>query len=201
MTETNAYGPGNYGDDYITHPSSTGRTPTIVMDVEIRDENAIPVPLGERGEIWMKSPTLIRGYWNKPEATESTLVNGWLRTGDLGYIDDEGFLYIEDRLKDMILRAGENVYSAEVESAIYEHPAVYEAAVFGLPHERLGEEVAVAVMLKPGMMLSEGELHAHLHPRLASFKIPTRIAFTGEALPRNAAGKFLKREMAGRYFG
>jgi long-chain acyl-CoA synthetase len=201
MTETNAYGPGNYGDDYITHPSSTGRTPTIVMDVEIRDENAHAVPTCESGEIWMKSPTLIRGYWNKPEETASTMVKGWLRTGDLGYIDEEGFLYIEDRLKDMILRAGENVYSAEVESAIYEHPSVYEAAVFGLPHERLGEEVAVVVMLKPGTKLTEGELHAHLHSRLASFKIPTRMAFTDEPLPRNAAAKFLKREMPGRYFG
>jgi long-chain acyl-CoA synthetase len=201
MTETNAYGPGNYGDDYITHPSSTGRTPTIVMDVEIRDENARAVPTCESGEIWMKSPTLIRGYWNKPEETASTMVKGWLRTGDLGYIDEEGFLYIEDRLKDMILRAGENVYSAEVESAIYEHPSVYEAAVFGLPHERLGEEVAVVVMLKPGTKLTEGELHAHLHSRLASFKIPTRMAFTDEPLPRNAAAKFLKREMPGRYFG
>ena len=201
MTETNAYGPGNYGDDYITHPSSTGRTPTIVMDVEIRDENARAVPTCESGEIWMKSPTLIRGYWNKPEETAATMVKGWLRTGDLGYIDEEGFLYIEDRLKDMILRAGENVYSAEVESAIYEHPSVYEAAVFGLPHERLGEEVAVVVMLKPGTKLTEGELHAHLHSRLASFKIPTRMAFTDAPLPRNAAAKFLKREMPGRYFG
>jgi long-chain acyl-CoA synthetase len=200
MTETNAYGPGNYGDDYITHPSSTGRTPTIVMDVEIRDEEINAVATCESGEIWMKSPTLIRGYWNKPEATTSTIMNGWLRTGDLGYIDEEGFLYIEDRLKDMILRAGENVYSAEVESAIYEHPSVYEAAVFGLPHERLGEEVAVVVMLKPGMTLSESELHAHLHSRLASFKIPTRVVFTNEPLPRNAAGKFLKREMPSRYF-
>jgi long-chain acyl-CoA synthetase len=201
MTETNAYGPGNYGDDYVSHPSSTGRTPTIVMDVEIRDEDLKAVPTCESGEIWLKAPTLIRGYWRKPEATESTIVKGWLRTGDLGYIDEEGFLYIEDRLKDMILRAGENVYSAEVESAIYEHPAVYEAAVFGLPHERLGEEVAVVVMVKPGMHLDEKELHAHLHTRLASFKIPTRSAFTDQPLPRNAAGKFLKREMPGIYFG
>lgn len=201
MTETNAYGPGNYGDDYITHPSSTGRTPTIVMDVEIRDEDCRAVPIGQSGEIWMKSPTLIRSYWNKPEATASTLVDGWLRTGDLGHIDDEGFLYVEDRLKDMILRAGENIYSAEVESAIYEHPSVYEAAVFGLPNERLGEEVAVVVMVKPGLKLTETELHAHLHPRLASFKIPTRVVFTHEPLPRNAAGKFLKRAMPALYFG
>lgn len=200
MTETNAYGPGNYGDDYVTHPSSTGRTPTIVMDVEIRDEDLKALAPGESGEIWLKSPTLIRGYWQKPEATESTIQKGWLRTGDLGYIDTEGFLYIEDRLKDMILRAGENVYSAEVESAIYEHPAVYEAAVFGLPHERLGEEVAVVVMTKPDMHVDEKDLHAHLHTRLASFKIPTRYAFTDQPLPRNAAGKFLKREMPARYF-
>lgn len=201
MTETNAYGPGNYGDDYITHPSSTGRTPTIVMDVEIRDDRLNPLITCESGEIWLKSPTLIRGYWNKPEATEATIVQGWLRTGDLGYIDEEGFLYIEDRLKDMILRAGENVYSAEVEAAIYEHPAVYEAAVLGLPHERLGEEVACVVMVKSKMKLTEGELHDYLHSRLASFKIPTRMVFTDEALPRNAAGKLLKREMPERYFG
>ena len=200
MTETNAYGPGNYGDDYITHPSSTGRTPTIVMDVQIRDEQLHALNACESGEIWLKSPTLIRGYWEKPESTQATLVDGWLRTGDLGYIDEEGFLYIEDRLKDMILRAGENVYSAEVEAAIYEHPAVYEAAVFGLAHERLGEEVACVVMVKPTMQLSESELHEHLRSRLASFKIPNHMIFTSEPLPRNAAGKFLKREMPGRYF-
>ena len=201
MTETNAYGPGNYGDDYLTHPSSTGRTPTIVMDVEVRDERLNPLAPCESGEIWLKSPTLIRGYWNKPEATAAAIVDGWIRTGDLGYIDEEGFLYIEDRLKDMILRAGENVYSAEVEAAIYEHPAVYEAAVFGLPHERLGEEVACVVMVKANMTVTDSELHDHLHSRLASFKIPTRMAFTHEVLPRNAAGKFLKREMPQRYFG
>ncbi len=200
MTETNAYGPGNYGEDYVTHSSSTGRTPTIVMDVEVRDEDFRALPVGESGEIWLKSPTLIRGYWNKPEATAQTIKDGWLRTGDLGHIDDEGFLYIEDRLKDMILRAGENVYSAEVESAIYEHPSVYEAAVFGIPNERLGEEVACVVMLKPGAHLTEAELHEHLSTRLANFKIPTRIAFTSESLPRNAAGKFLKREMPKIYF-
>jgi long-chain acyl-CoA synthetase len=200
MTETNAYGPGNYGDDYLSHSSSTGRTPTIVMDVEIRDENQHALARCESGEIWLKSPTLIRGYWQKPEATAEAIVKGWLRTGDLGYIDEEGFLYIEDRLKDMILRAGENVYSAEVESAIYEHPSVYEAAVFGLPDERLGEEVACVIMLKKGKHLSKAELHSHLVSRLASFKIPTRVSFTDEQLPRNPAGKFLKREMPRIYF-
>ena len=200
MTETNAYGPGNFGDDYVHHPTSTGRAPTIVMDVEIRDSQGRALGADEHGEIWLKSPTLIRGYWRRDEDTASTIVDGWMRTGDLGRIDDEGFLYVEDRLKDMILRAGENVYSAEVEAAIYELAAVYEAAVFGIPDERLGEEVACVVMLKQGMSLSADELRAHLEKRLANFKVPTRVVFTDEPLPRNAAGKFLKRQMNQLYF-
>jgi long-chain acyl-CoA synthetase len=200
MTETNAYGTGNYGDDYISHPTSTGRTPSVLMEFAIRDENGQDVPRGVRGEIWMKGATLIRGYWNKPDATAETIVNGWLNSGDIGRIDDEGFLYIEDRAKDMVLRAGENVYCAEVEAAIYDIPAVHEAAVFGVPHERLGEEVAVVVMLRAGATLSEDELRNSVAQRLASFKVPTRVAFTTEPLPRNPAGKFLKRELRQRYF-
>jgi len=200
MTETNAYGPGIEGDDSLTHPNSTGSVPTLVMDVQIRDEDMRALGPNESGEIWMRSPTLIRGYWRKPEATAETIVGGWLRSGDIGHIDDDGYLYVEDRVKDMILRAGENVYSAEVEAAIYEHPAVYEAAVFGLPDERLGEVVACVVMLKPGQHLSDDELRAHLQTRLANFKIPTRIAFTDAPLPRNAPGKMLKREMPAIYF-
>jgi long-chain acyl-CoA synthetase len=200
MTETNAYGPGNYGEDYVTHPDSTGHVPTIVMDVEIRDDEAHTLARGESGEIWLKSPTLIRGYWNKPDATESTIVDGWLRTGDLGRISDESYLYIEDRAKDMILRAGENVYSVQVESAIYEHPAVYEAAVLGLPHERLGEEVAAVVMVRDGVDLTLEELRSFLSTRIAGFMIPTRVAFTREPLPRNPAGKLMKRQMPAIYF-
>ena len=200
MTETNAYGPGNFGDDYVSHPTSTGRTPTIVMDFEIRDDDGNVMATNERGEIWMRSPTLIRGYWNKPEATEETLQKGWLRSGDVGRVDEEGFLYIEDRAKDMVLRAGENVYSAEVEAAIYEIAAVHEAAVFGVPHERLGEEVACVVMLRAGATLTEDELRNIVGQHIASFKVPTRVAFTTEPLPRNPAGKFLKRELRSRYF-
>lgn len=200
MTETNAYGPGNYGDDYVSHPTSTGRARTTVMDASIRDLDGREAPAGERGEIWLKGPMLIRGYWNKPEATTAAITDGWLRTGDIGHVDDDGFLYIEDRMKDMILRAGENVYSAEVEAAIYELPAVYEAAVVGLANERLGEEVAAVVRLKDGMSLSEDELRTHLALKLAAFKIPTRVVFTKDPLPRNPAGKLLKREMPTRYF-
>ncbi len=201
MTETNAFGPGNNGDDYVTHPASTGRARTTIMDVEIRDADGVPVATGERGQIWMKGPNLIRGYWNKPEATAETIVDGWLASGDLGRIDEEGFLYIEDRAKDMVLRAGENVYCAEVESGIYEHPAVYEAAVFGVPHERLGEEVACVILRKDGTDLTADGLADFLAERLAPFKIPSRVAFSAERLPRNPSGKILKRELRQRYFG
>jgi long-chain acyl-CoA synthetase len=200
MTETNAFGPGNSGDDYVTHPSSTGRARTTIVDVEIRDEQRRPLGPGIRGEIWMKGPNLIRGYWNKPEATAEVIVEGWLATGDLGRIDEEGFLYIEDRAKDMVLRAGENVYCAEVESAIYEHPGVYEAAVFGVPHERLGEEVACVINRRPESTLDADELRKFLAGKLAPFKIPSLIAFSDERLPRNPSGKMLKREMRRSFF-
>ena len=194
MTETNAFGPGNNGSDYLTHPTSTGRTMPI-MRIEVRDPSGRAVPTGERGEIWFNGPMLIRGYWNKPEATAETIVDGWLRSGDIGRVDDEGFVYVEDRLKDMILRGGENVYCAEVEAAIYEHPAVHEAAVFGVPDERLGEEVAVAVHLVDNATLTPEDLRLFLSTRIAAFMIPSRILIVAEALPRNPAGKFLKREL------
>ncbi len=197
MTETNAFGPGNRGQDYITHPTSTGRW-IPPMRVEVRDEDGRTLPRGERGEICMFGPMLIRGYWNRPDATAETIRDGWLYTGDAGYIDDEGFVYIQDRIKDMILRGGENVFSAEVETAIYEHPAVHEAAVFGVPHERLGEEVAVAILVNEGKTLSAEELWAHLDGKIASFKVPSKVVFMSEPLPRNAAGKFLKRELRER---
>ena len=201
MTETNAFGPGNTGDDYVSHPTSTGRARTTIMDVEIRDVEGRPVPTGHRGQIWMKGPNLIRGYWNKPEATAETLVDGWLASGDLGRVDEEGFLYVEDRAKDMVLRAGENVYCAEVESAVYEHPGVYEAAVFGVPHERLGEEVACVIQRKDDADLTADGLRDFLAEHLAPFKIPSRIAFTERRLPRNPSGKILKRELREVFFG
>ena len=194
MTETNAYGPQNAGEDYLTHPTSTGRA-TPILEIDVRDPDGKSLPPGERGEIWLKGPNLIRGYWNKPEATAETIVDGWLRTGDIGRVDEEGFVYVEDRAKDMVLRAGENVYCAEVEAAVYEHPAVYEAAVLGVPHDRLGEEVAAVVYVRPGHTLTVEELQEHVRARLASFKVPTKVLLCHEQLPRNAAGKILKREL------
>jgi long-chain acyl-CoA synthetase len=194
MTETNAFGPAITGSDYLSHPTSTGRASWPMM-VEVRDENLKPVPTGQSGEIWFFGPMLIRGYWNRPDATAETIVDGWLRSGDLGRLDADGYVYVEDRVKDMILRAGENVYGAEVESAIYEHPAIHEAAVFGVPHERLGEEVGVAILVNDGMTLTPEELWAFLDVKIAKFKIPTQVVIMSEPLPRNAAGKFLKREL------
>jgi long-chain acyl-CoA synthetase len=194
MTETNAYGPQNAGPDYLRRPTSCGR-PVPVVEIKVADERGSPRPPGEIGEIWFRGPNLIRGYWNRPDATAETIVDGWLRSGDLGRIDEDGFLYVEDRAKDMVLRAGENVYCAEVEAAIYEHPAVYEAAVFGLPHPRLGEEVAACVYVKPGHRLGVAELQSHIRERLAGFKVPSVIEIADAPLPRNAAGKILKRDI------
>jgi long-chain acyl-CoA synthetase len=194
MTETNAYGPGNAGDDFIAHPTSTGRAVPI-MDLRVTDPLGNVLARGETGEIWFRGPMLIRGYWNRPDATADAIADGWLRSGDIGHIDDEGFVYVSDRAKDMVLRGGENIYSAEVEAAIYEHPSVYEAAVYGIPHERLGEELACHVMVKPGEQLGVDELKRFVGERLASFKVPSRVTIVTEQLPRNASGKILKREL------
>lgn len=194
MTETNAYGPQNAGDDFVANPTSTGR-PVPIMDIKVTDPVGVELPVGETGEIWFRSPSLIRGYWNRPDATADTIVDGWLRSGDIGRVDDEGFVYVSDRAKDMVLRGGENIYCAEVEAAIYEHPAVYEAAVYGIPDERLGEELACHVMVKEGATLDAGELQQFVGARLAKFKVPTTVTIVTEQLPRNASGKILKREL------
>jgi long-chain acyl-CoA synthetase len=195
MTETNAYGPGNSGADYLRKPTSSGRA-VPVMEVRVVDDEGNPVPTGEVGEICFRGPNVIRGYWNKPEATAEVIdADGWLRSGDLGRLDDEGFIYVEDRAKDMVLRAGENIYCAEVESAVYEYPGVAEAAVFGVPHERLGEEVALAVVPSTGVDLDVDGLLAHLRRHLAAFKVPSIVRVRDERLPRNASGKVLKRDL------
>jgi long-chain acyl-CoA synthetase len=194
MTETNALGPTISGQDALSRPSSIGRVPPG-MEIEVRDPLTFErCDADVRGEIWMRGPSLIRGYWADPKATEETFVDGWLRTGDVGHIDSDGYLFVDDRLKDMVLRGGENVYCAEVEAAIYDHPAVQEAAVFGVPHDRLGEEVA-AVVVTDDTALTPVDLQVFLKDRLAAYKIPTILDVRPDALPRNAAGKFLKRSL------
>jgi acyl-CoA synthetase (AMP-forming)/AMP-acid ligase II len=167
-----------------------------VSDLKIMSEDgATELPIGEVGELWARGPQIVKGYWNRPDATADTFVDGWVRTGDLARVDDEGFCFIVDRAKDMIIRGGENIYSSEVENILYEHPAVTDAALVGIPHQTLGEEPAAVVHLAPGASATEGELRAWVSARLAKFKVPVKIIFTQDTLPRNANGKILKREL------
>src|SRR6202035_1669151 len=142
-----------------------------------------------------KGPNVVRGYWNKAEATAATFTKGWLHSGDIARVDEEGFVYIVDRAKDMVIRGGENVYSVEVEAALFEHPAVADAAVIGVPHDVLGEEVGAAVVLRPGSKATAEELARHVRERLAAFRVPTHIWSRSAPLPRTPQGKVLKREL------
>jgi long-chain acyl-CoA synthetase len=164
-------------------------------EVRIVSAEGKDLPVGEVGELYYKGPIVVRGYWGKPEATAETFVDGWVKTGDLAKVDDEGFVYIVDRAKDMLIRGGENIYCVEVENALYAHPAVMDAAVIGLPHPMLGEEPAAVVHLKPGLSADEAELRAWVGKQLAAFKVPVKIAFLAENLPRNANGKIMKRDL------
>ena len=198
LTETNALGAAISGADYEARPTSVGRALEPLLKIEIRDEQGNPLPPNTEGEICIKSPTNMRGYWNKPEATAEVLHEGWLHTGDIGKLDDEGFLYITDRAKDVVIRGGENISCNEVESALYEHPAVFEASVHGLPDERLGEVLCATIHLHPGKTATEEELQKHVGERLAKFKIPTHILFIDSKLPRIASDKVDKRQLKQR---
>jgi long-chain acyl-CoA synthetase len=194
LTETSSVATLNSGEDYLGRPDSVG-VPVAVVDVKVVDPDGAALPVGEVGELWIKGPNVVKGYWNKPEATAATFSDGWLHSGDVARVDDEGFVYIVDRAKDMIIRGGENVYCVEVEAALYEHPAVNDAAVIGIPHQVLGEEVGAVVYTLPGIAVTEEELRAHVAARLAAFKVPVRVWFRDEPLPRNPAGKILKRDL------
>jgi long-chain acyl-CoA synthetase len=196
MTETCATVTSNSAEDYWNRPESCG-VAVAVSELQIRDpvDGVTVLPAGTVGELWSNGPQVVKGYWNKPEATAQTFVEGWVRTGDLAKVDDEGFCYIIDRAKDMLIRGGENIYCIEVENALYDHPAVMDAAVVGIPHRTLGEEPGAVVTLKPGASATEDELRAHVAERLAAFKVPVAIKFWHEVLPRNANGKIMKNEL------
>jgi len=199
MTETMATVTHHSSEDYLNRPTSAG-PPVATADLEIRDDDGVTVlETGAVGELWARGPMIVKAYWNKPEATAETFVDGWVRTGDLARLDEEGFLYIVDRAKDMVIRGGENIYSSEVENALYEHPAVTDAAVIGIPHRTLGEEPAAVVHLAPGTEASEAELQAWVRERIAAFKVPVAIRFVHETLPRNANGKILKKDLKGLF--
>ncbi|MEU4331686.1 class I adenylate-forming enzyme family protein [Nonomuraea dietziae] len=192
MTETTALAINNSGADYARKPDSIG-LPSAVVDVRISDPSGAPLPVGEVGELCLRGPNVIMGYWNKPSATAETFVDGWLHTGDLARVDEEGFVYIVDRAKDMVIRGGENVYCAEVEAALFEHPSVDDAAVIGVPHDELGEEVGAVIRLSAPA--TPEELTAFLRERIAGFKVPAHFWFRDAELPRNPGGKILKTRL------
>ncbi len=198
MTETCATATLNIGEDYVNRPDSAGHPPGAV-ELKLVDPDGNEVAPGDVGELWCKGPMNCKAYWNKPEATAETFVDGWVVTGDLARRDEEGFLYLVDRAKDMLIRGGENIYCIEVESALYDHPAVMDASVVGIPHKVLGQEVGAVVQLKPGMSASEDELRAHVRNQLAAFKVPVEVQFQDEPLPRNANGKILKPILRDRF--
>ncbi len=192
MTETNAIGTGIGGADYLERPDSSGRS-SVVVDLKIVDEAGRELRANERGELLIRGVVVIEGYWNRPDANAETFFDGWLRTGDVAYLDDEGFLFIVDRIKDLVIRGGENIGCGEVEAALLEHPLVREASVYGVPDERLGEEVGATYF--SDAPLKETDLRAFLEERLARFKVPRYLRAHSEPLPRTASGKILKRDL------
>jgi len=191
LSETTAVGTFNYPGE--RKPGSIGK-PVEGIEVKIVDDHRDEVPQGEIGEIAIKGPNVMREYWNKPEETEQDLRNGWFHTGDMGHIDEDGYVFIDDRKKDMIIRGGENVYPREIEEVLYQHDGIEEVAVVGVEHERLGEEVAAAVVLKEKDSVRADEIRDFALDKLAKFKAPTKVWFLDE-LPKGPTGKILKREL------
>ena len=193
MTETNAIGTGIGGMDYLEHPESSGRC-SAVMELSVIDDDGNAMAAGERGELLIRGAGVFRGYWNRPEANEETfLSDGWMRTGDVAYLDYEGYLYIVDRIKDLVIRGGENIGCGEVEAALLEHPLVQEASVYALPDQRLGEEVGTTLYVSSE--ITDDELSGFLQQRLAKFKVPRYVHQQQTPLPRTASGKILKRDL------
>jgi long-chain acyl-CoA synthetase len=168
--------------------------------VRVVNERGQDVRPDEVGEIIAKGPNIMVGYWNKPQETADAMRDGWLYTGDLATVDDEGFIYIVDRKKDMIITGGENVFSTEVENALYTHPAVLEAAAVGVPDATWGEAIKAIVVLKPGTQASPEDIMAHCRSQIAHFKVPRSVDFYEGALPKSGSGKILKRELREKYW-
>lgn len=192
MTETNAIGTGIGGMDYLERPESSGRC-SAVLDLRVVDEKGDEVQTGMRGELLIRGTSVIRGYWNRPDANAETFIDGWLRTGDVAYIDDDGFLFIVDRIKDLVIRGGENIGCGAIESVLLEHPSIMEACVYAVPDERLGEEVGTTVFAR--VPIDESTLRTFLETRLARFEVPRFVHFSDTPLPRTASGKILKRQL------
>jgi acyl-CoA synthetase (AMP-forming)/AMP-acid ligase II len=193
MTETSATCTSHSGQDFLRRPWSCGPAlPVCRLKVM---EGGSELPPGQAGELWAFGPNIVKGYWNRPAETAETFRDGWLRTGDLAMLDEEGSLTILDRRQDMLIRGGENIYCIEVENILIQHPAVTDAALIGLPHPVLGEVPAALVEARPGANVSEGELQDYVRKRLAAFKVPVRVEVSRAALPRNESGKLIKRHL------
>jgi long-chain acyl-CoA synthetase len=191
LTETTSAVVTNIGEEFVSHPDSVGR-PNLTADVKVVSPDGRPLGIGEVGEICFRSPQVVKGYWNNEAATAASFVDGWFHSGDLGYVDDEGFVYVVDRLKDVVIRGGENIYCAEVEAALFEHPAVAAVAVVGIEEQAMGERVCAVVVARPGTHLDLVELRDFATSRLAGFKCPEALLIT-EALPETATGKIDKK--------
>lgn len=197
LTETSSVATVISGQDALDKPTSVGM-PMPVVEVRIDDgSGSAAVAPGTTGEVLIKGPILMKGYWNKPDATAEAVRDGWLHTGDLGHLDAEGYLFITDRAKDMIIRGGENVYCVEIENRLVEHPAIADAAVIGVPHPELGEEVKAVVQMEQGHTITETEVQQWVAETLATFKVPAYVELTSDRLPRNASGKLLKNVLRG----
>jgi len=192
MTETNAIGCGIGGADYLAHPGSSGRC-SAVLDIKVVNEAGDSLPAGERGELLIRGASVIEGYWQRPDVNASTFTDGWLRTGDVAYIDEEDYLYIVDRIKDLVIRGGENIGCAEVEAGLLAHDAILEASVYSVPDDRLGEEVGATIYAEHS--IDETALVQFLEQHIAKFKIPRYLVQNDEPLPRIASGKIDKRNI------
>jgi acyl-CoA synthetase (AMP-forming)/AMP-acid ligase II len=190
MTETNATCSNCTGEAFRRGPGSSG-TLSPIVECKTVDKNCNPLPRGEQGELYVKSPANMQQYWNLPEASAATFIDGWVATGDVGYVDDDGFVYVVDRIKDMVIRGGENIYPIEVEGILLTHPCVHEAAVYGVPHDHWGEELATTVYADEGVTAEE--LRAFVAERMAGFKVPAHISLSKVPLAKNATGKLLKK--------
>jgi long-chain acyl-CoA synthetase len=197
LTETASVATAHGGDDYFAHPGSVGRAaPTV--ELKIVDDDGVEQPANAPGEIWIKGPTVMaHGYWNRPDANAASFTDGWFHTGDIGKLDDDGFVYIVDRAKDLIIRAGENIACVEIENVLFEHPDVVDAAVVGVADAVLGEEVKAVVQVRAGSSVTPEELRAFCRQHLADFKVPEYVELRSEPLPRNPAGKVLKNLLRG----
>ena len=196
LTETSSVATALSGEDSLRKPDSVG-VPMPNTEVAIAAPDGTHLGPDETGEVLIRGPLIMAGYWNKPEATESTVIDGWLHTGDVGHVDSDGYLYITDRAKDMLIRGGENVYCVEIENRLVEHPAIADAAVVGVPHDGLGEEVKAVIEIAPGAEISDADIREWVAEALAAFKVPAYVQRWDGKLPRNASGKLLKNVIRG----